>query len=200
MSDRPIATIRRTTAETDVGVSLQLSPGPIDIKTGIGFFDHMLTQLAFHAGWSLKVSCKGDLDIDDHHTVEDVGIVLGMAFSKIVPSAKGLTRFGYSYAPMDEALARAVLDISGRSYCVFSGDFSTPSIGLLSTCNIGHFFQSFAANARCTLHLDILRGENDHHKAEALFKAVALAFRAALAPSAASASTKGETCIDSEPA
>ena len=198
MSDRPIATIRRTTAETDVGVSLQLSPGPIDIKTGIGFFDHMLTQLAFHAGWSLKVSCKGDLDIDDHHTVEDVGIVLGMAFSKIVPSAKGLTRFGYSYAPMDEALARAVLDISGRSYCVFSGDFSTPSIGLLSTCNIGHFFQSFAANARCTLHLDILRGENDHHRAEALFKAVALAFRAALAPSAALASTKGETCIDSE--
>ncbi len=198
MSDRLMATIKRTTAELDVSMSLQLSPGSIEIATGIGFFDHMLTELAFHAGWSLQISCTGDLEIDDHHTVEDVGIALGMAFSKIVPSAQGFARFGYSYAPMDEALARAVLDISNRSYCVFSGTFSMPSIGLLSTCNIAHFFQSFAANARCTLHLDILRGENDHHKAEALFKAVALAFRAALAPSPVLGSTKGEARIDSE--
>jgi len=198
MSEQPIATIRRTTAETDVAVSLQFSPGPMIISTGIGFFDHMLTQLAFHAGWSLTVSAKGDLDVDDHHTVEDIAITLGMAFSKLVPSAQGLARFGYAYAPMDEALARAVVDLSGRSWCIFSGTFESPQIGLLSTCNIAHFFQSFAANAQCTLHLDILRGENDHHKAEAIFKSTALALRAALMPKAASGSTKGEADIAEE--
>lgn len=189
-----IARLRRTTRETDVTIALSFLPGAIDIKTGIGFFDHMLTQLAFHAGWSLELSCKGDLDVDDHHSVEDCAIALGKAFAELAPSGAGRQRFGYAYAPMDEALARAVIDISGRSYCVLSGTFTSPSIGALSTSNIAHFFQSFAANANLTLHLDILRGENDHHKAEALFKAAALALKSALEPraQAPSASTKGE--------
>ncbi len=191
------ATVQRVTKETTIQLTLALEPGPIEIKTGIGFFDHMLNQLAFHAGWSLKVNCTGDLNVDDHHSVEDTAIALGKAFAELVPSGAGRARFGYAYAPMDEALARAVLDISGRSWCALSGGFSAPSIGTLSTSNIAHFFQSFAANAALTLHLDILRGENDHHRAEALFKAAALAFRAALEPRAdARGSTKGEASLD----
>ncbi len=191
------ATVSRVTKETDIRLTLALEPGPIDVETGVGFFDHMLNQLAFHAGWSLNVTCKGDLHVDDHHSVEDTAIALGKAFVELVPSAAGRARFGYAYAPMDEALARAVLDISGRSWCVLTGGFSAPSIGNLSSSNIAHFFQSFAANAGITLHLDILRGENDHHKAEALFKATALALRAALEPRAdARASTKGEAALD----
>lgn len=191
------ATVSRITKETNVQLSLALEPGAIEINTGIGFFDHMLNQLAFHAGWSLKVSCVGDLEVDDHHSVEDTAIALGKAFAELVPSGAGRARFGYAYAPMDEALARAVLDISGRSWCVLSGTFSASSIGALSTSNIAHFFQSLATNAGLTLHLDILRGENDHHRAEALFKAAALAFREALEPRAgARGSTKGEATID----
>ncbi|MEN6492550.1 MAG: imidazoleglycerol-phosphate dehydratase [Rectinema sp.] len=192
--------VRRATKETDVSLSLAFEPGQIEIDTGIGFFNHMLTQLAFHAGWSLSVTCKGDLDVDDHHSVEDTAIALGVAFAKLAPSGAGRARFGYAYAPMDEALARAVVDISGRGCCVIDGTFASPAIGTLSSCNIAHFFQSFAANAGLTLHLDILRGENDHHKAEALFKAAALALRMALAPRAGaeSGSTKGETAIDTE--
>jgi imidazoleglycerol-phosphate dehydratase len=194
------ATIRRRTKETDISLSLAFEPGPIEVDTGIGFFNHMLTILAFHAGWSLSVTCKGDLDVDDHHSVEDTAIALGMAFAKFAPSGAGLVRFGAAYAPMDEALARVVVDISGRSYSVFEGSFTTASIGMLSTCNIEHFFQSFAANAGLTLHLDILRGENDHHRAEALFKAAALALRMALQPRAGAegGSTKGEAAIDVE--
>jgi Imidazoleglycerol-phosphate dehydratase len=194
------ATIRRRTKETDISLSLAFEPGPIEVDTGIGFFNHMLTILAFHAGWSLSVTCKGDLDVDDHHSVEDTAIALGMAFAKFAPSGAGLVRFGAAYAPMDEALARVVVDISGRSYSVFEGSFATASIGMLSTCNIEHFFQSFAANAGLTLHLDILRGENDHHRAEALFKAAALALRMALQPRAGAegGSTKGEAAIDVE--
>ncbi len=191
------ATVSRVTKETNIQLTLALEPGPIEISTGIGFFDHMLNQLAFHAGWSLKVTCKGDLEVDDHHSVEDTAIALGKAFAELVPSGAGRARFGYAYAPMDEALARAVLDISGRSWCVLSGTYSATSIGTLSTSNIAHFFQSFTANAGLTLHLDILRGENDHHKAEALFKAAALAFRAALEPREdARGSTKGEAALD----
>lgn len=192
------ADIRRTTKETDISLSLAFEPGQIDIDTGIGFFNHMLNQLAFHAGWSLSLTCKGDLDVDDHHSVEDTAIALGMAFAKLAPTGAGRRRFGYAYAPMDEALARAVVDMSGRSYCVLEGNFSTPSIGMLSTCNIAHFFQSFAANAGLTLQLDIFRGENDHHRAEALFKATALALRMALEPKVGgdSGSTKGEAAVD----
>ncbi len=197
-TQKETAGVRRKTKETDVSLSLAFEPGPIEIDTGIGFFNHMLTQLAFHAGWSLSVTCKGDLDVDDHHSVEDVAIALGTAFAKLAPSGTGRARFGYAYAPMDESLARAVVDISGRSCCVLEGSFASASIGMLSTCNIAHFFQSFALNAGLTLHLDILRGENDHHRAEALFKATALALRMALEPrdGAASGSTKGEAAID----
>ncbi len=188
-----IARLRRTTRETDVTIALSFLPGAIDIKTGIGSLNNA-HPLAFHAGWSLELTCKGDLDVDDHHSVEDCAIALGKAFAELAPSGAGRQRFGYAYVPMDEALARAVIDISGRSYCVLSGTFTSPSIGALSTSNIAHFFQSFAANANLTLHLDILRGENDHHKAEALFKAAALALKSALEPraQAPSASTKGE--------
>jgi imidazoleglycerol-phosphate dehydratase len=194
------ARVHRRTRETDVSLSLAFEPGPIDVDTGIGFFNHMLTQLAFHAGWSLSVTCKGDLNVDDHHSVEDTAIALGMAFAELAPSGLGRARFGVAYAPMDEALARAVVDISGRSYSLLEGGFSAPSIGMLSTCNIGHFFQSFAANAGLTLHLDILRGENDHHRAEALFKAAALALRMATEPrpGTPTSSTKGEATIDVE--
>ncbi len=200
MAQNETTSVRRRTKETDVSLSLAFEPGPVDVDTGIGFFNHMLTQLAFHAGWSLSVTCKGDLDVDDHHSVEDTAIALGMAFAKLAPSGTGRVRFGYAYAPMDEALARAVVDISGRSYSVLEGGFASPSIGMLSTCNIAHFFQSFAVNAELTLQLDILRGENDHHRAEALFKAAALALRMALEPRAGaeSGSTKGEAAIDVE--
>lgn len=191
------ASINRTTKETSIQLILGLEPGEIEINSGIGFFDHMLNQLAFHAGWSLSISCKGDLGVDDHHSVEDIAIALGMAFSELVPSNAGRTRFGYAYAPMDEALARAAIDLSGRGLCEFSGTFAAPSIGSLTASNIAHFFQSFAMQAHFTMHLDILRGENDHHKAEALFKAAALALKAALEirPDA-EGSTKGNAAID----
>jgi imidazoleglycerol-phosphate dehydratase len=189
--------IHRATKETTIDLELSLERGRIEISTGIGFFDHMLTQLAFHAGWSLILTCKGDLDVDDHHSVEDCAIALGKAFSALVPSPAGRTRFGTAFAPMDEALARAVVDISGRGCCVIEASFEAPRIGSLTSSNIPHFFQSFALNAGLTMHLDIIRGENDHHRAEALFKAAALALRTALAPAEAafSASTKGEPII-----
>lgn len=192
--------IHRATRETTIDLELGLEGGRIEISTGIGFFDHMLTQLAFHAGWSLILTCKGDLEVDDHHSVEDCAIALGQAFSALVPSPAGRMRFGTSYAPMDEALARAVVDISGRGCCVIEAPFEAPRIGSLTSANIAHFFQSFALNAGITLHLDLIRGENDHHRAEALFKAAALALRTALSPSATalSASTKGDAVISRE--
>lgn len=151
----------------------------ISIHTGIGFLDHMLHALAKHAGWSLAILCKGDLHIDDHHTAEDVCIALGSAFATALTSMAGLARFGYAYAPLDEALSRAVVDLSNRPYSVVELGLRREKIGDLSCEMIPHCLQSFAQGARVTLHVDCLRGENDHHRAESAFKALAVAIRMA---------------------
>ncbi|KAM7187966.1 Imidazoleglycerol-phosphate dehydratase [Rhypophila sp. PSN 637] len=151
----------------------------ISLNTGIGFLDHMLHALAKHAGWSLVLNCKGDLHIDDHHTAEDVCITLGYAFAQALGSATGLARFGYAYAPLDEALSRAVVDLSNRPYSVIDLGLKREKIGDLSTEMIPHCLQSFAQAARVTLHVDCLRGDNDHHRAESAFKALAVAIRQA---------------------
>ncbi|KAK3902606.1 Imidazoleglycerol-phosphate dehydratase [Staphylotrichum tortipilum] len=151
----------------------------ISINTGIGFLDHMLHALAKHAGWSLALACKGDLHIDDHHTAEDVCISLGYAFAQALGTPTGLARFGYAYAPLDEALSRAVVDLSNRPYSVVDLGLRREKIGDLSTEMIPHCLQSFAQAARVTLHVDCLRGDNDHHRAESAFKALAVAVRQA---------------------
>ncbi|KAK6849860.1 Imidazoleglycerol-phosphate dehydratase-domain-containing protein [Apiospora arundinis] len=151
----------------------------ISVSTGIGFLDHMLHALAKHAGWSLALACKGDLHIDDHHTAEDVCIALGYAFAEALGSATGLARFGSAYAPLDEALSRAVVDLSNRPYSVIELGLKREMIGDLSCEMIPHCLQSFAQGARITLHVDCLRGFNDHHRAESAFKALAVAVRMA---------------------
>ncbi|KAK8058329.1 IGPD-domain-containing protein [Apiospora phragmitis] len=151
----------------------------ISVNTGIGFLDHMLHALAKHAGWSLALACKGDLHIDDHHTAEDVCIALGYAFAQALGSATGLARFGSAYAPLDEALSRAVVDLSNRPYSVVELGLKREKIGDLSCEMIPHCLQSFAQGARITLHVDCLRGFNDHHRAESAFKALAVAVRVA---------------------
>ena len=196
------ASLSRETAETKIEVRLDLDgrakapPGeapPIEARSGIGFLDHMLHALAFHGGWELDLVCYGDLEIDDHHTVEDTGLALGQAVARALGDRGGIARFGHCHAPLDEALARAVVDISGRPF--FSGDLDLrrDRVGVLSCEMVPHFFRSFAQAAGITLHLDVIRGANDHHRIEACFKAVALALRAALAPAAGDRvpSTKG---------
>jgi len=195
----------RESKETRIKVELGLFPGPISIGTGIGFLDHMLTSLACHAGWSLALNCEGDMVVDDHHSVEDCAITLGIALREAIVERGAIARFGYAYAPRDESLARAVVDVSGRPFCDYNLQLEREAIGALATENIGHFFASLATNAGLTLHVDVLKGSNDHHKAEAAFKALALALREALTPAAvmasasdaenAPASTKGTTVI-----
>ncbi|KAL8922342.1 MAG: hypothetical protein Q9172_003602 [Xanthocarpia lactea] len=149
------------------------------IWTGIGFLDHMLHAWAKHAGWSLRIRCRGDLAIDDHHTTEDTFLALGTAFTTALGSRTGLARFGYAYAPLDEALSRAVLDISSRPFFVGDFGFQGPMMGQLNTQMIHHGLGSWAQNAGVTLHVDVLKGENDHHRAESAFKALAVACRGA---------------------
>lgn len=176
------ATIKRKTNETDITVTLDLG-GNLDsnkIVTGIGFFDHMLTAFAIHSGISLNLSAIGDLEVDGHHTVEDVGIVLGMAFAQALGEKRGIARFGNACIPMDEALGFAAVDISGRPFLVFDASFSKAKIGEFDTCLAKEFFRAFAFNAGITLHLSAPYGENDHHKCEAIFKAAAHAIRAAI--------------------
>ena len=186
------ARLTRETAETRIEVRLDLDgrakappreAPPIEVRSGIGFLDHMLHALAFHGGWELDLACDGDLEIDDHHTVEDTGLALGQAVAHALGDRGGIVRFGHCYAPLDEALARAVVDVSGRPS--FSGDLDLrrDRVGALSCEMVPHFFHSFAQAAGITLHLDVIRGANDHHRIEACFKAVALALRSALAPS-----------------
>ncbi|RDA92352.1 hypothetical protein CP533_4391 [Ophiocordyceps camponoti-saundersi (nom. inval.)] len=151
----------------------------IAVDTGIGFLDHMLHALAKHAGWSLAIKCRGDLHIDDHHTAEDCCIALGSVFNKALGTPSGLTRFGYGYAPLDEALSRAVVDLSNRPYCVVDLGLKREWLGKLSCEMVPHCLQSFAQAARVTMHVDCLRGENDHHRAESAFKALAVAIRMA---------------------
>ena len=181
MSNR-VATIQRSTRETQIELTLNLDgAGGASVCTGLGFFDHMLNALATHARFDLDLKCTGDLDVDDHHTIEDCAIVLGEALKKALESKKGIRRFASAYAPLDEALARVVVDLSGRPFAEVNLGLNRDAIGPVACENITHFFVSFAMAACLTLHADVVRGENDHHKAEAAFKALALALREAVA-------------------
>jgi len=175
------AELRRETSETAVEVALGLDgEGQSDISTGVGFFDHMLTQLARHGLFDMTVRAKGDLHIDPHHTVEDVGIALGKAFLQAVGPAQGLTRFGHAVAPMDETLAEAAVDFSGRPYLVFDAVLPQVAVGGFDAELTEEFFRAFAINARITLHVNLRYGRNTHHAIEGLFKAVARALRQAV--------------------
>ena len=161
----------RKTKETQVTGHLKLDgKGLATIDTGIGFFNHMLELFTFHSGCDLSLNCRGDLDVCPHHSVEDIGITLGSALLEALGDKKGIQRYASEYLPMDETLSRTVIDLSGRPYHVFTGDFSGESIGTLPTELIQHFFQSISVSAAMTLHQEILYGDNDHHKAESLFK------------------------------
>lgn len=175
------ASISRQTAETTIEVSVNLDgSGSYDNQTGIGFFDHMLDQLARHALMDLTIRAKGDLHIDDHHTVEDTGIALGQALAQALGDKKGIRRYGACLLPMDDALVRAALDLSGRPFLVWSLDLPTSKIGAFDTELVREFFTAFAMNGGITLHVEKLAGLNSHHIAEAAFKAVARALREAL--------------------
>ncbi|EDO15522.1 hypothetical protein Kpol_479p10 [Vanderwaltozyma polyspora DSM 70294] len=165
----------------------------IDIQTGVGFLDHMIHALAKHSGWSLIVECIGDLHIDDHHTTEDCGIALGEAFKEALGAVRGVKRFGTGFAPLDEALSRAVVDLSNRPYAVIDLGLKREKIGDLSCEMIPHFLESFAESSRITLHVDCLRGFNDHHRSESAFKALAIALREAISSNGTNdvPSTKG---------
>ena len=181
MKQKRVAKIERITNETKIKLELNLDgSGKTETKTGIGFLDHMLNLWAFHGLFDLKIKCSGDLEIDAHHTTEDIAIVLGSALAKAVGEKKGIYRYGHAYVPMDEALIRAALDLSGRSEFVFSGEFSQQTIGQLDTQMITHFFRSLAMSSGMTLHMVILYGINDHHKCEGLFKALGRALRVAV--------------------
>ncbi len=170
------AQVERTTKETSISVYLNLDGrGEAKVQTGIGFLDHMLTLLAGHGLFDLRVKAKGDLAVDEHHTAEDVFICLGKALDQALADRRGLVRTAHSYVPMDETLARVVVDLGGRPYCVFQADFVTPRLGQLGTDLLFHLFESLAIHGRLNLHAAVLYGRNDHHKAEALFKALARA-------------------------
>ena len=189
------ASVLRQTLETQVSVQINLDgAGTYQNDTGIGFLNHMLDLFARHGRFDLEVSCAGDLEVDDHHSIEDIGITLGQAFAQALDEKHYIARYGHAYVPMDETLARAVVDLSGRFYLVCDASFTRPTIGDLSTEMVEHFWYSFAEQARCNLHLTILYGTNTHHQVEALFKAVAHALRQAVTRNDAHgrvASTKG---------
>ena len=175
------ATITRTTAETDITVEINLDgTGIYDNQTGVGFFDHMLDQLSRHALIDMKIRAKGDLHIDDHHTVEDVGIALGQALSKAMGDKRGIVRYGACLLPMDDALVRVALDLSARPFLIWNVTLPTPKIGTFDTELVREFFQALSTHGGITLHVDQLHGFNSHHIAEAAFKAVARALRDAL--------------------
>jgi len=188
------ADIKRTTSETKISLGLDLDgTGEAQVATGIRFLDHLLASLAKHARFDLKLTCKGDLEIDDHHSAEDCGIALGQAVSGALGDCSGITRFGSAYAPLDEALSRAVVDISGRPFADVNLGLTREKLGELACENVPHVLTSFAVAAGLTLHVDVLKGVNDHHRAESAFKAVALALKqaAALSGHADVPSTKG---------
>lgn len=175
-------TLSRKTKETDVRLRLNVDgTRQTSVDTGVGFFDHMLTALAFHAGWDMELTCRGDLHVDAHHTVEDCGIVLGQALGRLTADKTGLTRYGHAFVPMDEALGFCALDISGRPYLVFDAPMPQPMCGQYDTCLTVEFMRALAVNAGLTLHLKSEYGENAHHITEALFKALARALRQAVA-------------------
>ncbi|MCX6058682.1 MAG: imidazoleglycerol-phosphate dehydratase HisB [Chloroflexi bacterium] len=170
------AEISRQTNETQITIKLNIDgSGQYEIATGIGFLDHMLTHLAVHGLFDITVQAHGDLEVDAHHTMEDTALVLGQAFDRALGDRKGIVRMGDCFAPMDETLAHVALDLSGRPYAVIQADWHTPHVGNIPTTLFPHFFESFAVTARCNLHARILYGRDDHHQAEALFKAWARA-------------------------
>ncbi len=174
------ATIERNTNETKIKLVLNIDgQGKADVNTGIGFLDHMLTLLAGHGLFDITVHADGDLHIDDHHTAEDLFICLGKALDDSLGDRRGLVRTAHSYVPMDEALARVVIDLGGRPYSVFEAEFATPRVGTLGTDLIFHLFETLAVHGRLNLHAHVLYGRNDHHKVEALFKALARALDSA---------------------
>ena len=190
------AAVKRTTKETDIAVALDLDGGgTASVETGIGFLDHMLDLLARHSRIDITVKAKGDLHIDHHHTTEDVGIALGQAVKQALGDMKGITRYADVHVPMDEALTRVALDISGRPFLVFKAEFGRDQVGPFDTELVHEWFQAFAINAGITLHVETLYGANDHHIAESCFKGLARALRAAVAIDARAAnevpSTKG---------
>lgn len=172
--------INRKTKETDISLSLNLDGGEVSIDTGVGFFDHMLNSFAVHGGFGLKIKVQGDLQVDDHHTIEDTGIVLGLALKEALGDKGSIERFGSFYVPMDEALAFASIDISGRPYLVFDADFPQEKCGDYTSAMTWEFMRAFAFNAGITLHTKVLYGNNSHHMIEAMFKAVAHALRLAV--------------------
>lgn len=180
MSDTRQARIQRRTAETEIDLTIVVDgTGASSIDTGVGFFDHMLTAFSRHGLFDLTLSCKGDLEVDAHHTVEDVGICLGRALAEALGDKVGIERFGSAYVPMDEALARAVIDLSGRSCLVMRAAFRDETVGGLPVALVPEFFRALADNARMNVHVDLLRGTNDHHSIEAIFKATGRALDAA---------------------
>lgn len=175
------ATITRKTTETSVSASVSLDgTGTYDVKTGVGFFDHMMEQLARHSLIDIKIEAKGDLHIDDHHTVEDCGIALGQAVAKALGERKGIRRYAAADLPMDEALTRCAIDVSGRPFLIFKVNFPRQKIGTFDTELVREWFQAFAMNAGITLHIENTYGENAHHIAESCFKALARALRVAI--------------------
>jgi imidazoleglycerol-phosphate dehydratase len=174
------SSVQRKTKETNISVTLRIDGnGKYSVSTGIGFLDHMMELFARHGMFDIHLQCKGDLRVDDHHTTEDVAIALGQAFGKALKDRTGIARYGSAYVPMDESLARCVVDLGGRSALVFKAEFNRKSVGDLSTEMIKHFFQSFAENIKANIHVEVLYGANTHHKIEAMFKALARALRIA---------------------
>ncbi len=186
------AEITRTTKETDISLKLCLDGGAVQVSTGIGFFDHMLTALAFYAGWGLELTVKGDLHVDGHHTVEDTGIVLGQALKEALGDKKGIRRFGSAFVPMDEALCFTALDFSNRPFLVFDAEMPQPMIGAYDACLTVEFMRAVAMNAGITLHQKCHYGANAHHITEGLFKSLGLAIKEAVKVEGAGVvSTKG---------
>lgn len=177
------ATVTRKTKETEITATVTLDgTGKAEIATGLRFLDHLFDGLTRHSRMDVTLRCTGDLDVDDHHTAEDCALALGEAFDKALGDKRGIYRFGHAYAPLDEALARAVLDLSGRPYAYVDLGLRREKVGDIATEMIGHALNSFAMAAKLTLHVELIRGQNDHHRAEAAFKALALALRMAVAP------------------
>lgn len=170
----------RSTKETDIKIQLRLDGEDSHINTGVGFLDHMLTLFSFHSGIALNIEVVGDTHVDDHHTVEDIGIVIGQLLLEVVKDKKSFTRYGSFYIPMDETLARVVTDISGRPYLSFNATFSREKVGTFDTELVEEFFRALVINARLTTHIDLIRGGNTHHEIEAIFKAFARSLKIAL--------------------
>ncbi len=181
MTNTRRAQVQRSTSETDIALSLDLDgSGENSIKSGVGFLDHMLVLFARHSLCDLSVTCKGDTHIDDHHSTEDIGIALGQAFHQAMGNKEGIRRYGHFTLPMDETLVTSAIDFGGRSYLVFGAKFPASKIGTFDTELVEEFWQAFAANARCNLHLQLHHGNNCHHIAEAIFKSTARAIRMAV--------------------